>query len=79
MLDVGCWMLNVPPETGLNPPPALLSSALMNLFLSVLLYVIMTVMLGAGILMAIKGSLWLLAAAIVCYFVLLIRHGCQTH
>lgn len=51
----------------------------MKFVLSIATYLVMALILAAGILMAIKGSLWLLVAGVLGYLVLLTKFGCQTH
>jgi hypothetical protein len=53
--------------------------ARMKLFLAFLVYGLMTLLLGAGIIMAIKGSLWLLGAAVVVYLFTFSKFGCLSH
>lgn len=40
------------------------------------MHLLMAFVLGWGILLAVKGSFWLLAAGIVAYLTLLIKNGC---
>ena len=51
----------------------------MKFVLSIATYLGMGLLLAAGILMAVKGSFWLLIAGFVLYLGLLIKFGCQTH
>ena len=51
----------------------------MKLFLAFFVYAVMTVLLGAGIIMAIKGSLWLLAVGLVVYLLTFSKFGCLSH
>ena len=51
----------------------------MNFMLAVITYLIMGLVLGAGILMAAKGSFWLLAAGLLVYLVVFSRFGCLPH
>ena len=48
----------------------------MKLFLTFFVYGLMALMLGAGIIMAIKGSLWLLAAGVIVYLLTFSKFGC---
>ncbi len=51
----------------------------MKFTLSIAVYAVMGVALIAGILLAVKGSFWLLAAAFLTYLALLIKFGCHSH
>ena len=51
----------------------------MNFVLSIATYLVMGLILAAGILMAVKGSFWLLIAGFVTYLVLLAKFGCHSH
>lgn len=51
----------------------------MKFLLSLAVYGVMGVALAAGILLAVQGSFWLLAAAAVAYLALLIKFGCHAH
>ncbi len=48
----------------------------MKLFSAVLVYLIIGLILGWGILLAVKGSLWLLIAGLVVYVVAFAKFGC---
>ena len=51
----------------------------MKFVLSIAVYAAMALALAAGILMAVKGSFWLLGTAFLAYLVLLIKYGCHSH
>ena len=51
----------------------------MKLALAVLVYVLMGVVLGAGILLTVAGKPWFLIAAIIAYVVAFGKIGCMTH
>jgi hypothetical protein len=51
----------------------------MKFILSIATYAGLGLVLAAGILMAVKGSFWLLAAGVVMYMALLIKYGCHSH
>lgn len=51
----------------------------MKLALAVLVYVLIGVVLGAGILLTVAGKPWFLIAAIIVYVVAFGRIGCMTH
>jgi hypothetical protein len=51
----------------------------MSLFLTALVYVIMGLILGVGILMVVKGSFWLLAVGGLAYLLLFLKYGCTAH
>jgi hypothetical protein len=51
----------------------------MKLALAVLTYLIMAVILGAGILLLVAGNPWLLIIAVVAFVVAFGRLGCMTH
>lgn len=51
----------------------------MKLALAVLVYVLMGVVLGAGILLTVAGKPWFLIAAVIVYVVAFGRIGCMTH
>ena len=48
----------------------------MKLFSAVLVYLVIGLILGWGILLAVKGSLWLLIAGLVVYVVAFAKFGC---
>ena len=48
----------------------------MKLFSAVLVYLIIGLILGWGILLAVKGSLWLLIAGILSYIIVFAKFGC---
>ena len=54
-------------------------SRLMNFFMSMLAYLVMAVVLGLGILMAVKGTFWLLIVSLIVYIFLVVKFGCATH
>jgi len=47
--------------------------------LSIVVYLALGLLLAAGVLMAVKGSFWLLIAGFVTYLGLLIKFGCHSH
>lgn len=51
----------------------------MKFVLSIATYAALGLLLAAGILMAVKGSFWLLIAGFVTYLGLLIKFGCHSH
>jgi len=51
----------------------------MKFFLACLIYLIIGVVLGTGILLALKGSLWFLALGFVAYIILFAKIGCLHH
>jgi len=51
----------------------------MKFALAILVYLLMGILLVAGMLMAMKGSLWLLITAALAYLVAFARIGCATH
>ena len=51
----------------------------MKLALAVLVYLLIGVVLGAGILLTVAGKPWLLIAAFVAYVVAFGKIGCMTH
>ena len=51
----------------------------MKFALAVLVYVLMGVVLGAGILLTVAGKPWFLIAAVIAYVVAFGRIGCMTH
>ena len=52
----------------------------MKPLLAFLFFLATTIILGAGMWMAVdKGSLWLLLAGVAGYIGLFARYGCQTH
>lgn len=48
----------------------------MKLFSAVLVYLLIGLLLGWGIMLAMKGSLWLLIAGLVVYVVAFAKFGC---
>ena len=48
----------------------------MKFVAAILVYALISLVLGAGILMAMKGSLWLLIAGLVVYVVTFAKAGC---
>ena len=48
----------------------------MKLLFAVLVYLVIGVILGWGILLAVKGSWWLLIAGILTYLIVLSKVGC---
>jgi len=51
----------------------------MKFALAILVYLLMGVVLGAGILLTVAGKPWFLIAAIVAYVVAFGKIGCMTH
>jgi len=51
----------------------------MKFLLAMLVWLIMGVVIGAGILMAIKGSIWLLVLSLLAFIVLVAKIGCLSH
>ncbi len=51
----------------------------MKLALAVLVYVLIGVALGAGILLTVAGKPWFLIAAVIAYVVAFGKIGCMTH
>jgi hypothetical protein len=51
----------------------------MKFFLTLFLFGALTVLLCAGILMALKGSFWLLATALIIYLLGFTKFGCLSH
>jgi hypothetical protein len=51
----------------------------MKFLLAMLVWLIMGVLIGAGILMAVKGSIWLLVLSLLGFVVLVARIGCLSH
>ena len=51
----------------------------MKFALAILVYLLMGLLLVAGMLMAMNGSLWLLITAALAYLVAFARIGCATH
>ncbi|MEW6305915.1 MAG: hypothetical protein AB1705_20765 [Verrucomicrobiota bacterium] len=51
----------------------------MNFWLACLAWIVIGIILGLGILMAVKGSLWLLIASIIGFIVAVGKIGCATH
>jgi hypothetical protein len=51
----------------------------MKLFLAILIYLLLGVILGVGIVLALKGSWWFLIAAFLAYVILFSKIGCLTH
>jgi hypothetical protein len=43
---------------------------------SLIVYLLIGVVLGAGIFLMMKGSLWLLLLGLLVYFILFIKYGC---
>ena len=64
---------------GLEPGRGIGSLPGMKLFLSIATYLGLGLLLAAGILMAVKGSFWLLVAGVVLYLVLVAKYGCLSH
>jgi len=50
--------------------------ALMQLVLAFVVWTFFAVLLGVGMVLAVKGSLWLLALGALLFTVLFIRYGC---
>jgi hypothetical protein len=51
----------------------------MSLLFAIVVYLAISFVLGLGILFAVKGSFWLLIAAILVYLVAFARIGCLHH
>ena len=51
----------------------------MKFALAILVYLLMGLLLVAGMLMAMKGSLWLLITAALVYLIAFARIGCAAH
>jgi hypothetical protein len=51
----------------------------MKFALAILVYVLIGVVLGAGILLTVAGKPWFLIAAVIAYVVAFARIGCMTH
>ena len=56
------------------PAPTL--PALMQLVLAFVVWTVMAVVLGVGLVLAAKGSLWFLALGLLGFTALFIRYGC---
>jgi hypothetical protein len=63
----------------LEPARRVATLPAMKFVLSIATYLALGLLLAAGILVAVKGSFWLLIAGFVLYLGLLIKFGCQTH
>ncbi|MGD0086567.1 MAG: hypothetical protein ABSC24_05505 [Verrucomicrobiota bacterium] len=63
----------------LQTSPKTLPSTPMKLALAVLVYVLIGVVLGAGILLTVAGKPWFLIAAVIAYVVAFGKIGCMTH
>jgi hypothetical protein len=72
-------------QTDLTADPGLarwikiLTITIMKLALAVLVYLLIGVILGAGILLAVAGKPWFLIAAFIVYVVAFGKIGCMTH
>lgn len=51
----------------------------MKFLLAILVWLIMGAVIGAGILMAFKGSVWLLLLATLAFVVMVAKIGCLSH
>ena len=51
----------------------------MKFLLAMLVWLIMGTVIGLGILMAVKGSVWLLLLALLAFVVMVARIGCLSH
>lgn len=51
----------------------------MKLILAILVYVIIGVVLGAGILLMLAGKPWLLIASVLAYIIAFSKIGCLSH
>jgi hypothetical protein len=51
----------------------------MKLFYAFLVYFLMGAVLGLGVVMAVKGSLWLLVVAFLAYVIAFAKIGCLHH
>ena len=63
---------------GLAPRPKLLTIPSMNFLLSMLIWTVMAAVIGVGIVMAAKGSVWLLVISLVVFVVMVGKIGCAT-
>jgi len=63
----------------LAPAGKYLIITVMKLALAVLVYVLIGVVLGTGILLTVAGKPWFLIAAVIAYVVAFGRIGCMTH
>jgi hypothetical protein len=51
----------------------------MKFLLAMLVWLIMGAVIAAGILMAIKGSIWLLIISLLAFIVMVAKIGCLSH
>lgn len=51
----------------------------MKFLLAILVWVIMGVVIGAGILLAMKGTLWLLLVSLLAFILMVAKIGCLSH
>ena len=51
----------------------------MKFWLSIVVYLLMSAVLGAGILLLMAGKPWLLIAAMVLYVIAFAKIGCMSH
>ena len=51
----------------------------MKLALAILVYAVMGLVLGSGILLVVAGKPWLLIAAVIAYVLLFSKVGCLSH
>src|SRR5262245_24356545 len=66
-------------EFSLKTDPAVLFSLAMKFVLACLIYLIIGLVLGFGIFLAVKGSLWFLILGFVAYILLFAKIGCLHH
>jgi hypothetical protein len=64
---------------GLRAAGKAVYSASMKLAAAILVYVLIGLVLSAGILMVLSGKPWLLIAALLAYIVAFARIGCLSH
>ena len=65
--------------TGLNQEANSVRSHPMKLLYAVLIYLVMGAVLGLGIVLAVKGSLWLLILSLIAFIIAFGRIGCLHH
>jgi hypothetical protein len=51
----------------------------MKFLLAMLVWLIMGAVIATGILMAVKGTIWLLILSLLCFVVLVAKIGCLSH
>jgi hypothetical protein len=47
--------------------------------MSIVVWLIMAAIIGMGVVLAVKGSLWLLVISVVAFFGMMAKYGCATH